>query len=140
MLLSFLPASDLLIENRTSESRDILMTERTTLSWIKFSTVLSLAAVAIVLNYRIDTSDMRDPGFSDPVRDSKKPINVIVISCLFAAMSLGAVLLSGYNYFRAIYNYKDERIETLDNKLTSIFLTVCIVTLLAINVTFMIVQ
>ncbi|KAG0684000.1 hypothetical protein C6P42_005056 [Pichia californica] len=57
--------TDLMIDNTTSEPRDILMTERTALSWVKFSITLATIAITIVTNFRLDTSGNNSGGGND---------------------------------------------------------------------------
>ncbi|OUM51871.1 hypothetical protein BVG19_g1007 [[Candida] boidinii] len=132
--------AELIVENKVSEPRDILMTERTTLSWLKFSIVLIVASVAVFLNYRIETdesnSKIGDGNGNGNVRDST--VYATTIGLLFATLSLVGTICSAINYYKAIRNYASEKITTFDSRITTVFFSVCIATLIGINIALMI--
>ncbi|GMM45526.1 hypothetical protein DAPK24_021010 [Pichia kluyveri] len=53
---SIIMGTEMMVDNTASEPRDILMIERTALSWAKFSITLSAIAVTIATDFRLDTS------------------------------------------------------------------------------------
>ncbi|OBA16828.1 uncharacterized protein OGAPODRAFT_93767 [Ogataea polymorpha] len=102
------------VKNRTSEIRDILMAERTTLSWIKFCSVLSLSAMAVC--FRTDDSFGRAMGL------------------IFACLSLFTLVLALFNYLRSIYSYRAQKTEVTSSGLTDTYLSLVILALLGINI------
>ncbi|GMG18879.1 unnamed protein product [Ambrosiozyma monospora] len=132
----------LVVENKTSEPRDFLMTERTTLAWVKFSTTLLVSSIAIHLSWRLDTTEMSEndgddlPGGNggDEMGDKLK----FGASLFFVIMSIGCVMLGAYNYFHSIYSFQRERIDTYDVKATFGVLLVIIIILMTVNVIFMV--
>lgn len=134
--------AELIVENKVSEPRDILMTERTTLSWLKFSIVLIVASVAVFLNYRIETDKSEsntgngNGNGNKNFRDST--VYATTIGLLFAALSLVGTICSAINYYKAIRNYASDKIATFDSRITTVFFSVCITTLIAINIALMI--
>ncbi|GME82851.1 unnamed protein product [Ambrosiozyma monospora] len=134
--------ANLVVENKTSEPRDFLMTERTTLAWVKFSTTLLVSSIAIHLSWRLDTStmsendgdDLPSGNDGDEMGDKLK----FGTSLFFVFMSIGCVMLGAYNYFHSIYSFQRERIDTYDVKATFSVLLVIIIILMIVNVIFMV--
>lgn len=133
-LTSLILESDLTIANTASEPRDVLMMERTALSWIKFSITLSAIAITIITNFRLDTSgDIGDknppdwfPGFS------------FGVSILFLVLGIATLLIGAFSYTQSIYNYKSHRVNIYSLEMTLGFLLVVGVILLVVNTVFMI--
>lgn len=135
-LTNLLLESDLVIDNTGSEPRDVLMTERTTLSWIKFSITLSAVAVTIVTDFRLDTSG--SPGGSP---DSPSPVWLAHfsygVSILFILLSISTLLVGVSSYIQSIYNYKNHKVSIYSLKVSLGYLGIVGVVLLAINIVFM---
>ncbi|EMG48562.1 hypothetical protein G210_0853 [Candida maltosa Xu316] len=52
----------LIMKVETSEPRDVLQSERTCLTFVRFSTALFFTALGIILNFKLDTSgELHDP-------------------------------------------------------------------------------
>lgn len=135
-LTNMLLETDLMIDNTTSEPRDILMTERTALSWVKFSITLAAIAITIVTNFRLDTSGDNDSG------DRRSPPWVprfsYGVSILFILLSMATLFVGCLSYFQSIYNYKANRVNTYSLKTTLGFLFVVGLVLLAVNIVFVV--
>ncbi|CDK27561.1 unnamed protein product [Kuraishia capsulata CBS 1993] len=125
----------LIIENKTSEPRDLLMTERTTLSWIRFSTVLALGCCSVMLNYRFDTDSSDDGDNGDGGAGSSHSAAKLTIGALFAALSLFCLIIPGYNYFKAVRNYATEKIETAGSGPVFVLVACSVLLLLGVNIT-----
>lgn len=127
--------TDLMIDNTTSEPRDILMTERTALSWVKFSITLAAIAITIVTNFRLDTSGDGNNGENSPIWLTKFSYG---ISILFVLLSMATLFVGCLSYFQSIYNYKAHRVNTYSLKTTLGFLFIVGIVLLAVNIVFVI--
>lgn len=127
--------TDLMIDNTTSEPRDILMTERTALSWVKFSITLAAITITIVTNFRLDTSG---DGDSDKKSPPWLPKFSYGISILFVILSMATLFVGSLSYFQSIYNYKAHRVNTYSLESTLGFLFVVGVVLLAVNIVFVV--
>lgn len=129
--------TDLIIDNTTSEPRDILMTERTALSWVKFSVTLSAIAITIITNFRLDTS-----GDGKKIGDGEKDTPPwfakfsYAISILFVLLSMATLFIGCLSYFQSIYNYKEHMVNTYSLKTTLGFLFIVGLILLAVNIVF----
>lgn len=129
--------TDFIIANTTSEPRDILMTERTALSWIKFSVTLSAIAITIITNFRLDTSgDGRNIGDGDKDTPLWFAKFSYAISILFVLLSMATLFIGCLSYFQSIYNYKEHMVNTYSLKTTLGFLFIVGLILLAVNIVF----
>lgn len=135
-LTNMLLETDLMVDNTTSEPRDILMTERTALSWVKFSITLAAIAITIVTNFRLDTSG--DGGDGDRRPPPWVPRFSYGVSILFILLSMATLFVGCLSYFQSIYNYKAHRVNTYSLKTTLGFLFVVGLVLLAVNVVFVV--
>ncbi|RCK59544.1 hypothetical protein Cantr_07609 [Candida viswanathii] len=130
----------LVLKVETSEPRDVLQLERTCLTFVRFSTALFFTALAIILNFKIDTSGESDNDTGDD-RDRKKYFNHNAFntsaSYILLVLSLFVLGISGVNYFITIDRYAKHKIATYSfNNLTTIIgVTGVILTLMAINIT-----
>lgn len=129
--------TDLIIDNTTSEPRDILMTERTALTWIKFSITLAAIAITIVTNFRLDTSlkGFSTSNSSDPVWFPKFSY---AISIVFVLLSMATLCVGALSYYQSIYNYKTHHINTYSLKTTLGFLFMVGLLLLVVNIIFVV--
>ncbi|KAI5962503.1 uncharacterized protein KGF55_003579 [Candida pseudojiufengensis] len=121
----------------SSEPRDVLQSERTCLTFIRFSTALFFTALGIILNFKFDTSG--EPDHDKHRRFSHKKYS-IAISYILLILSFLVLLVSGVNYFITINRYARHKIDTynFNNFTTAICITGIILTLVAINITMII--
>jgi uncharacterized membrane protein YidH (DUF202 family) len=135
---NILMESDLIIDNTNSEPRDILMTERTGLTWIKFSITLSAIAITIITNFRIDTSGKGNDHYKDQKPPKWLPKFSYGVSILFVLLSMCTLFVGGISYVQSVYNYRLHRVNTYSFATALAFLFFIGVILLAINIVFMI--
>ncbi|KAK6866932.1 hypothetical protein K6H11_005421 [Candida tropicalis] len=134
----------LVLKVETSEPRDVLQSERTCLTFVRFSTALFFTALGIILNFRIDTSRHPHDGNSNNDNHHKKKffnhsLFSTAVSYILLALSLFILAVSGVNYFITIDRYAKHKIATNSfNNLTIIGITGIIITLMAINITMII--
>lgn len=132
-LSEILLETNLIIDTTTSEPRDVLMTERTALTWVKFSMTLAAISLTIVTNFRLDTSNknsIRPPYWF--------PQFSYGISILFVILSMVTLFIGAGLYAQSIYNYKNHSVSTYSLKLALGFLFFIGLVLLAVNIVFMI--
>ncbi|RCK62593.1 hypothetical protein Cantr_09301 [Candida viswanathii] len=141
-VMSHFPYS-LVLKVETSEPRDVLQLERTCLTFVRFSTALFFTALAMILNFKIDTSGEsgNDTGNN---RKRKKYFNHNAfntsVSYILLVLSLFVLGVSGVNYFITVNRYAKHKIATYSfNNLTTIIgVTGVILTLMVINITMII--
>ncbi|CCE82040.1 Piso0_002733 [Millerozyma farinosa CBS 7064] len=122
--------ADLPVEVTTSEPRDIAQAERTSMSFIKFGSTLFFSALAIALNFRLDTAadgDTNQGGLT---------LYSTVTSYILMALALAVMIISGLSYYTTIQQYANHKIRT--NSFTSIIPVVCVtfivLTLMAVDI------
>lgn len=124
-LLKGFPYS-LVMKVSSLEPRDVLQTERTCLTFIRFSTTLFFTSLGIVLNFRLGTNGkkMAQTTFSK------------VVAYALLILSIATLLVSGVNYFLVVNRYAMHKISTTNA--TSFASVVCvtavIITLVGINI------
>ncbi len=119
-----------IMQNRTSEPRDLLMSERTFLSWVKCGSMMCLMACLVVVNFRFETSGNEVSGWS--------PKYNLLIAILLCVLGLGCFIVSGISYLQSLHGYKHQRVTTYDPRYTTGYLIVLCIALLGINLAFMI--
>lgn len=124
----------LVLENRTSEPRDALLSERTTLSWIRFAGTLALSSVAIMLNYRFQT-DGSDNNNNGSHNFTKSSGYIITIGVTFSVLSLCSIILGGYNYFQTVNHCISQKIKIFDSRPTLLLLTLIVTVMLVVSIT-----
>lgn len=134
-LTSLILETDLTITNTASEPRDVLMMERTALSWVKFSMTLSAIAITIITDFRLDTSGNVGHGTAP----EWFPNFSFSVSILFLVLSIATLIIGAFLYTQSIYNYKLHRVNIYSLEMTLGYLLVVGVILLAVNTVFMIV-
>ncbi|CAX40100.1 conserved hypothetical protein [Candida dubliniensis CD36] len=128
----------LVMKVETSEPRDVLQSERTCLTFVRFATALFFTALGIILNFKLDTSGTPDDNSGN---NKKKYFNHTAfnsaISYILLVLALFVLFVTGINYFVTINRYAKHKIATYSfNNLTTIIgMTSIIVTLMAINIT-----
>ncbi|ODQ80583.1 hypothetical protein BABINDRAFT_7299 [Babjeviella inositovora NRRL Y-12698] len=118
----------LIMENTTSQPRDGLQAERTTLTFTRFSATLAFTSVAMVLNYRLESSSLpEDDGF----HRSKftLPVGILLIT-----LALSSLVVSGFNYVKTIRHYASGKIKTVSSLPTILLVSCIVVVLLGINI------
>lgn len=114
-----------------SEPRDVLQSERTFLTFIRFALSLNFTAIGMILNFRIQTSDTTtSPGnFND--RMFNRAVSFVLVS-----LSLSTIFISGWNYFRTVRKYSQNRIHTraTSNSLMVICISAAVLTLICVNI------
>lgn len=126
--------TELAIDITGSEPRDILMTERTGLTWIKLSVTLTAVAITIITNFRLETN-RENPNYSPP---HWLPAFSYGVAILFALLSMATLFVGGASYTQSVYNYRMHRINTFSFTTALGFLFVVGVVLLSINIVLMV--
>lgn len=114
-----------------SEPRDVLQSERTLLTFVRFALSLNFTAIGMILNFRIETS----PSEPDQGHFDDKKFNHAV-SFVLVSLALCTLFISGWNYFRTVKKYSQKRIHTraTSNTLMIGCVTAAVLTLIGINV------
>ncbi|KAG2736193.1 hypothetical protein G9P44_000283 [Scheffersomyces stipitis] len=139
-LLGRFPYS-LVMKVSTSEPRDVLQSERTTLTFIRFATSLFFTALGIILNFKLNSSgvDSDDPGSGSP-EHRHGHFNVstysTIVSYILLILALATLVISGINYFITIQRYANHKIQVYSfNNITTVICVTCIIiTLMVISI------
>lgn len=131
LLARWWPQSDI-VANRTSEPRDLLMSERTFLSWVKCGVTLCLVAMLVSLNFRLNTQ-----GKDGKVSHKDTP-GSFVVSLLLCILGIGCFLVACIAYFQALKSYRDQKIKTYNARFLSSYLSILCVTLFGVSIYFMV--
>lgn len=120
---------NLILDVTSSEPRDVLQSERTCLTFIRFTTALFFAALGVVLNFQLSYKDevvprKRHPQYTGP------------IAYLLMAMSLTQLVVSGVNYWITINRYAKHKIATynFNNFVTVVCMTIIVFMLIVISI------
>lgn len=134
---AYLPLLEMLVsnkneimQNRTSEPRDLLMSERTFLSWVKCGAMMCLMACLVIVNFRFETSKEDIGGLS--------PKYNLFIAILLSALGLGCFIVSGISYMQSLHGYKHQKVTTYDSRYTTGYLIILCTALLGVNIAFLI--
>lgn len=123
------------------EPRDVLQSERTFLSFIRFALSLFFTSIGMVIGFHLDSGpdsnndNGNDNGNSDepPVRSSlfNHTVSIVLIFLAFATL-----LVAGVNYFRTVRRYSMKKIKThsTNNTIMVVCITSVIVTLACLNI------
>lgn len=123
---------DIVVENRTSEPRDMLMAERTMLSWVRFATVLALAVVALLLEFRFDTSSSPEQDFIH------SKAYAITVGTIFGTLSIVGILVALLNYHSTVTAFVRQR-TGLGSPIPMAGFVVCVVVvLLGVSISLMV--
>lgn len=120
----------LVVDNRTSEPRDMLMTEGTMLSWVRFASVLALAAVALLLQFQFDTSNEGDFVHSKAY--------TITVGTIFGVLSIVGILVSLLTYHTTVRAFVRQRTGLGSNIPMAGFVVCVVVVLLGVSVSLMV--
>lgn len=125
----------LVIKVSSSEPRDVLQSERTCLTFIRFATSLFFTALGVVLNFQLRT----DNGEVDPIRHVKDKFSH-AISLVLIVLSFFTLSVSGVNYFKTVNRYAKGKIQTynFNNVPTVICITSVVITLMVILISLII--
>lgn len=123
----------LVMKITASEPRDVLQSERTCLTFIRFTTALFFTALGVILNFQLNYKDEIIPSLRHP-KYSK------IIAYLLMTLSLATLLLSGVNYWITINRYARHKIEThnFNNFATVICVTSIVIMLIFISISLLI--
>lgn len=117
-----------------SEPRDVLQSERTLLTFVRFTTSLYFTAIGMILGFRLQsagepTTEPSLPNFNDSLFNR-------IISFLLISLAFATLVMSGINYFRTVRRYSQKRIHTygFNNTTMMICVTAIVVTLIGINI------
>lgn len=122
-----------IIEVTLSEPRDVLQSERTYLSFIRFSVSLYFTAIGMILGFRLLSSDK-------PGGDHRSGFNKIVfnhiIAYLLIFLSFATLMVCAINYYKTVRRYSQKRIHTYaaSNTIMVACVTAIVFSLVAINV------
>lgn len=131
----------LVMKVSSSEPRDVLQSERTCLTFIRFSTSLFFVALGVILNFKLHTSsDDQDGGGDEPSRGFSN--YSFFVAMVLMSLAVITLIVSGIDYFVTIKRYAKHKIKTYNfNNLTTIFcVTSIIITLLGINISLIVDQ
>lgn len=122
-----------ILEVLLSEPRDVLQSERTLLSFVRFAAALYFTAVGMILGFKLQSSEDKTGG-SGPQFRSRTYTHVI--SMILIVLALSTLIVSAVNYFKTVRRYSQRRIHTYGtNNLTlMICVTAVVITLVGINV------
>ncbi|QPG73369.1 hypothetical protein FOA43_000679 [Brettanomyces nanus] len=134
-LLWFMQNNDLIIENRTSEPRDLLMSERTLLAWVKCGTLLCMVSALMIIDFRLDTTKPSNMGSDRGKRISKYSFAISIVLCV---LGLGCFTVASIAYFKALYSYKHQKIQTYDITFLTAYLAFLCLSLFGIGILFMV--
>lgn len=121
------------LEITLSEPRDVLQSERTLLSFVRFSTSLYFAATGMIMGFHLRSSGEKDhthlPNFNNGLFNK-------IIAAILIGLAFATLVLSGINYFRTVRRYSQKRIHTYGfNNLTMVIcVTAVVLTLIGINI------
>ncbi|KAK6456078.1 uncharacterized protein RJT20DRAFT_127860 [Scheffersomyces xylosifermentans] len=126
----------LVMKVSASEPRDVLQSERTCLTFIRFSTALFFTALGIILNFKLDTSGVEETDPNPHHGGFDASTYSMAVSYILLLLSLGTLILSGINYFITIKRYANHKIQTyaFNNFSTVVCITCVIITLMAISI------
>lgn len=117
---------DVIIKNTASEPRDVLMTERTAFSWIKFALSLSVIAVAVITDFRVPSKDRSSGSGSDN-------FSLLAVAIVFICLSLGCLFFSAFGYFQMVRNYDLHKVTVLKFEYSMLYLFIMCVVVIGIN-------
>lgn len=118
---------NVVLQNTNSEPRDVLMTERTALSWMKFALSLALIAVAVATHTRLPDSNGKDDS------GSSGGLNSTAIAVVFIVLSLGCVFFGAFGYFQMVNSYDLDKIRVLKFEYSVLYIFVMGIVLMGIN-------
>lgn len=133
LLSHFIIPDDLILENKTSEPRDLLMSERTFLSWIKCGTMLCMVSGLEIINYRF-TSMSNNEG-DEHNWPTKYSMTISIILCV---MGLGCFIVATISYFQSLFSYKNQKVQTYGPGFVATYLGFLCVTLFVICILFLV--
>lgn len=115
-----------------SEPRDVLQSERTLLSFVRFSTSLYFAATGMIMGFHLRTSGKEHhhlPNFQSGTFNR-------VMAGILILLAFATLIISGVNYFRTVRRYSQKRIHTygFNNATMIVCVTAVVLTLIGINV------
>ncbi|GMM28542.1 hypothetical protein DAMA08_012580 [Martiniozyma asiatica (nom. inval.)] len=114
---------DIIIENTGSEPRDVLMSERTALSWIKFSLSLTVIAIAVLTDFRLSSEET-----------TTKPLsNALAVSIVFICLSLGCIFFGSLGYFQMVRGYELHKVNVFHFEYSMWYLFITGAVLLGLN-------
>lgn len=122
-----------IIEITLSEPRDVLQSERTFLTFIRFSVSIYFTAIGMILGFRLQSVESpigrKNPNFNENAFNH-------AISYLLIFLSFAILLICSMNYFKTVRRYSQKRIHTYaaSNTAMVVCVTAIVVTLIAINV------
>ncbi|CAI5755636.1 unnamed protein product [Candida verbasci] len=124
----------LILKVQSSEPRDVLQSERTCLSFVRFSTALFFTALAVLLNFKFDTSGNESNHDKDD--NCYHKTYSIVVSYMLLFLSSSVLVVSGFNYFITINRYAKLKISTynFNNLSTVICMAGIVITLVSLNI------
>lgn len=125
-LLSNFPYS-LLLPVAYSEPRDVLASERTCLSFVRFATALFFASVGIILNFRINSSEQPMPTIHT---------SSVIISYILLSLSSLILVISIVNYLKTVKRYASNyiKVDAYDGKATVTLVSAVVLCLLGVNI------
>lgn len=123
----------LVTEFHTSIARDCLQAERSLLQFCKFAATLSLVSFAVLLDYRLDFTQIAH--LKKPKKSQKY---VLAFAILFFMLSVGSLALGSYNYYNSISHYVQQRKRTGPRRPTNFYLSIAVCVLLAVNIALLI--
>jgi len=128
--------TSLVTKVQCSIPRDCLQAERSLLLYCKFAGTLGFMSLAVLLNYRFGDSNQGTGYRQNGVSPARK--FSIAMGVIFFCLSLGSLVLGFFNYFSNVSHYVSERTRTGSRVPTNIFLSLVVICLLAVNISFLI--
>lgn len=119
---------DVVIHNTNSEPRDVLMTERTAFSWMKFSLSLSVISIAVITDFRFPHGN----GDEDNAPNGST-FNLMAVAIVFISLSLGCIFFGAYGYFQMVRGYDLHKVKVLKFEYSMLYLFIMCVVIIGIN-------
>lgn len=111
------------------EPRDVLQSERTLLTFVRFATSLYFTAIGMALRFRLTS------GLDKPEKKSNTLFNK-VMAVILLMLAFATLVASGANYLQTVRRYSLKRIHTygFNNMVMVTLVTAVVLTLIGINV------
>lgn len=124
----------LVTDLQCSIARDCLQAERSLLLYCKFAATLGFVSLAVLLDYRFGDAQV---GKTDTPMSSAKKFS-IAVAIIFFCLSMGSLILGVFNYFNNVYHFVNEKTRTGSKVPTNVFLSLVVLALLAVNISFLV--
>lgn len=128
----FFPLTHIL-EITLSEPRDVLTSERTFLSFVRFAISLYFIAIGMILGFRVRSAGKPLPGGD---RGFNEGLFNHFVSYLLIFLSFAILLVCAFSYFNTVRRLSQKRIHTYaaSNTVMVACVSAIVITLIAVNI------